>query len=348
MNWSHCDHENEDDRCLQETWVSEELKKAIELGYIVKEIYEIYDYEKKGKIFQEYVNTFLKIIQESSGFPNNCFDENGQVKESCIDEYIAGYLDHEGIHLDREKIIRNEGMRMVAKTLLNSLWEKFAQNEGNTKVVFVKNYDELMEWVQDKRYELTTFDFVSEDSMRLCLHPQEAYITPLKNGNVIVACFVTSYSRLRLYEKLQELQHRLLYFDTDSIIYYTDTNRNDMNVKCGNYLGELTNELNDGEWIESFYSTGPKCYSYVTNLGETIVHVKGFSLKGEGKNKINFESMKQTVEDIQNKIEIKYTDVISRTKTQKVYTEDETKIFSFTFDKRIVNDDFTTLPFGYF
>ena len=26
----------------------------------------------------------------------------------------------------------------------------------------------------------------------------------------------------------------------------------------------------------------------------------------------------------------------------------ETKIFSFTFDKRIVNDDFTTLPFGYF
>ena len=87
-------------------------------------------------------------------------------------------------------------MRTVAKTLLNSLWDKFAQNEGNTKVVFVKDYDELMEWVQDKWYDLTTFDFVSEDSMRLCLHPKEAYITPLKNRNVIVACFVTSYSRL--------------------------------------------------------------------------------------------------------------------------------------------------------
>lgn len=58
-------------------------------------------------------------------------------------------------------------MRTVAKMLLN-LWGKFAQNEGNTKVFFVKDY-ELMEWVQDKRYELTTFDFVSEDSMRLCL-----------------------------------------------------------------------------------------------------------------------------------------------------------------------------------
>ena len=116
----------------------------------MKDVYEIYDYKKKEKIFQEYVNTFLKIKQESFGFPNNCFDENGQVKESVV-EYITGYLDHEGIQLDREKIIRNEGMRTVAKTLLNFLWGKFAQNEGNTKVVFVKNYDELMEWVKDKR-----------------------------------------------------------------------------------------------------------------------------------------------------------------------------------------------------
>ena len=53
----------------------------------------------------------------------------------------------------------------------------------------------------------------------------------------------------------------------------------DVNVQCGNYLGELTSELNEGEWIESFCSTRPKCYSYVTNLGKTIVHAKGFSLK---------------------------------------------------------------------
>ena len=195
---------------------------------------------------------------------------------------------------------------------------------------------------------MTTFDFVSEDSMRLCLRPQEAYVTPLKNGNVVVACFVTSYSRLKLSEKMCELQHRVIYYDTDSIIYYINENDNDVNIQCGNYLGELTNELNEGEWIESFCSSGPKCYSYVTNLGKSIVHAKGFSLKGEGKDKITFESMKRTMENNQNKIEITYTDVISRTRTQMVYTKDETKVFSFTFDKRIVQDDFTTLPFGYF
>ena len=52
LNQSKCDHEDEEDRCLQETWVSEELKKAVELGYIVKDVYEIYDYEKRGKYFK--------------------------------------------------------------------------------------------------------------------------------------------------------------------------------------------------------------------------------------------------------------------------------------------------------
>lgn len=90
-SWEH----SEDDRCLQEMWVSEELKKALE--YVVKEVYKIYDYEKTGKIFQQYVNTFLKIRQESLGFPANCFDEDGQIKESVPDEYIEGYLNHENI-----------------------------------------------------------------------------------------------------------------------------------------------------------------------------------------------------------------------------------------------------------
>ena len=75
--------------------------------------------------------------------------------------------------------------------------------------------------------------------------------------------------------------------------------------------------------------------------------MKGFSLKGEGKEKMTFEAMKRLVENKGNKIEIKYTDIISCTKMQMVCTKDETKIFSFTFDKRIINDDFTTLPFGY-
>ena len=37
---------------------------------------------------------------------------------------------------------------------------------------------------------------------------------------VIVAAFVTAQARLKLYEPLEKLNERVLYFDTDSIIYY--------------------------------------------------------------------------------------------------------------------------------
>ena len=39
------------------------------------------------------------------------------------------------------------------------------------------------------------------------------------NVNIFVACFTTSYTRLELYNALDILQQRVLYFDTDSIIY---------------------------------------------------------------------------------------------------------------------------------
>lgn len=38
----------ENERCLQETWTSVELKSAVELEYVIK---EIYDYKQKGQIF---------------------------------------------------------------------------------------------------------------------------------------------------------------------------------------------------------------------------------------------------------------------------------------------------------
>jgi len=37
--------------------------------------------------------------------------------------------------------------------------------------------------------------------------------------NIFVAAFTTCHARLKLYESLEQLQQRVLYFDTDSVIY---------------------------------------------------------------------------------------------------------------------------------
>ena len=89
------------------------------------------------------------------------------------------------------------------------------------------------------------------------------------NTNVAVAAFVTSYGRLRLYNEIDKLGTRCLYFDTDSIIFISRPG--EYEPKLGNYLGEFTNEIDpkDGNYIVEFVSAGPKNYAYLLDTGVT-------------------------------------------------------------------------------
>ena len=101
------------------TWTSIEIQTAIKQGYVIKEVYEIYNYTHREKIFDKYVNTFMKLKQESSGIPKNCYDAEGNVNNEKLKEYTAEYLKHEGVELDVSKISYNPGQRTVIKALLN-------------------------------------------------------------------------------------------------------------------------------------------------------------------------------------------------------------------------------------
>ena len=78
------------------------------------------------------------------------------------------------------------------------------------------------------------------------------------------------------------------------------------------------------------------------------MHAKGFSLKGDGKRKITFDSINECVKDNEKIIEVIYKEKISRDNQQNVFLNEEVKKFAFTFDKRIVLDNFFTIPYGYF
>ena len=56
-----------------------------------------------------------------------------------------------------------------------------------------------------------------------------------------------------LYNKLDYLKEKVLYFDADSIIYADDSTKN---VKTGDMLGDMTDEIS-GKGITNFVSTGP-------------------------------------------------------------------------------------------
>jgi len=122
-----CAHSNEE-RALTATWCTPELQKAVELGYEIQYIYEVWHFDQTCEgLFQDYVNTWLKIKQEASGWLSWVGDD-----ETKRQQYIREYYEHEGIQLEYDKIEHNPGLRALAKMMLNSMWGKFGQRLNKT------------------------------------------------------------------------------------------------------------------------------------------------------------------------------------------------------------------------
>ena len=81
----------------------DEVRKAAEMGYSVMDVFEFWEYEvtcfdkdtNTGGLFAEYVNMFLKLKQESSGYPS--WVQSEDVKDRHIEDYRRA----EGIALDK-------------------------------------------------------------------------------------------------------------------------------------------------------------------------------------------------------------------------------------------------------
>ena len=117
--------------------------------------------------------------------------------------------------------------------------------------------------------------------------------------------------------------------------------------KIGEFLGDLTSELDDDDYIVEFVSAGPKNYSFKTMKGKTKCTIKGFTLNYITDLSLNFEKIKDIV---LNDRTAKYpvtTLKISRTLDYRVKSNYIEKNYGFVYDKRILQSDLTTLPFGY-
>ena len=77
MNQGPCTNSDED-RCIVGTWVVDEVRKAVNIGFDLVDVFQFWEYEvtcfdkdaNSGGLFAEYVNMFLKLKEESSGCPS--------------------------------------------------------------------------------------------------------------------------------------------------------------------------------------------------------------------------------------------------------------------------------------
>ena len=273
---AQCNHTDEQ-RVLTGTWCSPELHKAVELGYEVQYVYEVWHFDETCEgLFRDYVNTWLKIKQEASGWPSWVRDD-----ETKRQQYIRQYEEHEGIRLEYDNIEENKGLRTLAKLMLNSMWGKFGQRLNKTQIHPFDDPQAFHQFLDTDSIDVRHVSIINDQMVEVHYQHQEEDIPVSPNLNIFVACFTSCWALLRLYAALQELQERVSYYDTASVIFLEDEGQ--PNPVLGDYLGEFTSELDPDDFIVEFVSGGPKNYGYQTHNGHVECKVRGFRLNSEGK-----------------------------------------------------------------
>jgi hypothetical protein len=345
-----CNH-SESERVIEGTWCSMEIEKALEKGYKIKEILEVWHWDKfeqynrntkSGGLFTDYINKALKLKLEASGYPSNVTSENDK------NDYIKRIREKEGIELDKDKICHNAGIRSISKLILNSLWGYLAMKQNKTSTKIINNPTEWFKMVMDSQSKIKKVN-IEKNNLIVEYVIDENLFKQNNKTNVALAAFVTAQGRLKLYEEIDKLEQRVLYFDTDSIIYYRNLDKNEYEPQLGEYLGDLTNEIDpkDGNHIIEYVSAGPKNYAYKTDLGITKCTIKGFTLNYITSLKIDFEKIKDIVQNNQSEKVLVDQYQFKRTKTYQVESKPIQKQYGFVYDKRILNQDLTTKPYGY-
>ena len=344
-------HHTDDQRALTGTWCTPELETAVRKGYTILHLHEGCHFsETRTGLFKSYVDTWLKIKEEASGWPEGCITR--EQKQAHIDAYYA----REGIRLDAHKIEKNPGLRALAKMMLNSMWGKFGQRLNKTQVREFIDPQPFITFLDSDQHDIRYVSALTEDCVEVHYKMQANDVLPSRNLNIFIAAFTTCHARLRLYEALDHLKERVLYYDTDSVIYLYHPRDPPLHPPRGAYLGDFKDELEAGDHIIEFCSGGPKNYGYTTASGKTVCKVRGFSLNIEGHAQLNYHVLCQnTLDELQRPLDqlrmtrVTQSHTIHRdAKSYTLETRPSHKDYRLVYSKRVLDSHTAkTYPYGY-
>ena len=367
LSREECSHSDEE-RTLHGTWATPELYRATYYGYVIKEITEVWHYKRKKKgMFADYVNKFLKIKQEASGFPK------GVDTEEQKDTYVADYFKNEGVSLDKNNIAKNPCQRKFGKQCLNCLWGFWGRCLCKSETLITHNRDEFLKFIYSEKRSNVHMKFLNDFTVMLTGTPEEEFVAADTKGNLVIALFTTALARGVLYNTLlAELGHRILYMDTDSAAFIANVNQPELDPAEGNYLGDLTNVLENpsDNIIDVFMAGGPKNYGYTTMDRETLeegskscLKIRCITLNRTSLKHVNLETLKKLLFNSQcSDLPKQQSGLVDTAIPVPRFTiargdsadpfilkpvEDD-KLYRLVFDKRRIDfDDYKCYPYGY-
>ncbi len=377
-------------------WTTPELLSALKRGYEITSVKRLLHWgpeKTSNKFFSPYILYFLKRKTCANGWkkilglwiqklPRRDQDRlstcslEAKWLEYCY-AYNTYYTEYCGYNIpadvrmtlsDLPAKARDASAYATWKLCLNSLWGRFCMRRSFWNyTLFKKNAQSanaFLKMVNDDKLTTNWTDLLP-GMVEVKHRPTDPKDRAIPNfTNIMVGVLTTAYARSDLYEALAIVGRRTLYHDTDSLIFHQRT-QDEIPLPLGDFLGQFTDELDEGEHITSYMAAGPKNYALTSNLGVTALKCKGFNIKKAFvKKKISMDvyntALDQVSETLNTKTEpIQVTfdasagqGVIKRDALSRIYTTNATKSWRVYYTKRklyknVLNGEPYTLPWGF-
>ena len=178
--------------------------------------YQVTQHDPKtgeGILFVDYINTFLKLKAEASGYPGwvHCPEDE--------DRYVDSFWLSEGIRLDMEAIRHNAAKQGLAKLSLNSVWGKLTERNDRSMTKIIKEPKAVYGFLSTPGI-VTNLVIASDDVVWITWkYAAEEQVPSLRHTNEVIGAYVTAGARIHLYRYVDRLGTNAMYCDTDTMIY---------------------------------------------------------------------------------------------------------------------------------
>ena len=78
---------------------------------------------------------------------------------------------------------------------------------------------QFFDLLYSSEYEVIDARLVNDETVEVHYRNNEEFEEQNNKVNIVIAAFTTAYARLKLYDLLDLLQERILYYDTDSVVF---------------------------------------------------------------------------------------------------------------------------------
>lgn len=279
-NTNTCRHKCPYKRRFTSTYTVIELEKALELGYVILYVYELYHYSRKAPVLSNFIKVISSLKLKSTDlFQNVAFCDRQQV---CDSLNVKMKFDDPSLTLTPQNVEPNESQKQYLKNLLNGLFGRFALHTNYSLREFVKSQAQLDSILAKRENELLDFFPVSDTTMQVEYIKNGAAMIS-REGNLFYTALINAKARIFMYNYIQTLTKEncsVIYVDTDSLLF-TGPADYKLPFDTTSAFGDFKPVLGSTAVIKKFYSLGCKNYCILYNdMGKLsyVTKIKGLSV----------------------------------------------------------------------